>query len=91
MVNQYDMDQHSQSANMKFLVSFTYGNQNTPQTVVHCEGITDTFGYIPFWASELTLDKMFEMFIIEGRNKHTIMYIDGDGELVLTIKIIKEY
>ncbi len=91
MINPYDTHPHSLSTTTKFLVSFTYGNQNTPQTVVHCEGITDTFGYIPFWASELTLDKMFEMFIIEGRSKHTIMYIDGDGQLASTIKIVKEY
>ncbi len=90
MTKLYNMDQHSQALAMKFTVTFTYGNQNTPHSIVHCTGIGDTFREVSSWASELTLDKMFEMLIIEGRNKHTIMYINDNGELVNTIRIVKE-
>ncbi len=90
MTNLYSMGLHSQAINMKFTVTFTYGNQNTPHSIVHCEGVADTFRVVSSWASELTLDKMFEMFIIEGRNKHTIMYLWDNGNLMNTIRIVRK-
>lgn len=91
MTKLYSMDQHSQAIKMKFSVSFTYGNQDTPHSVVHCKGVGDTFRQVSSWGNtKLTLDKMFEMFIIEGRNKHKVIYLDDKGELVNTIRIVKE-
>ncbi len=91
MTKLYNMDQHREALNMKFTVTFTYGNQNTPHSwLEHCTGISNTFREVSSWSAELTLDKMFEMFIIEGRNKHTLMYIGDNGELVNTIRIVRE-
>lgn len=86
MTKLYNMDQHSRAGKMKFTTRYTQGFDKNPHSIVHTTGISETFQYLS-WKSDLTLDKMFELFIDNNRKSYTIMYLDDNGDLMSTIRI----
>ncbi|QVV97229.1 hypothetical protein 1992IndM4_0285 [Vibrio phage ICP1] len=89
MTKLYNMDQHSRACKMKFTTTYTYGLDKNPHSTVHTTGISETFQSLS-WKSDLTLDKMFELFIDNNSKSYTIMYLYDNGDLMHTIRITVE-
>ncbi|ADX87879.1 hypothetical protein [Vibrio phage JSF13] len=89
MTKLYNMDQHSRACKMKFTTTYTYGLDKNPHSIVHTTGISETFQSLS-WKSDLTLDKMFELFIDNNSKSYTIMYLYDNGDLMHTIRITVE-
>lgn len=89
MTKLYNMDQHSRACKMKFTTTYTQGLDKEPHSIVHTTGISETFKTLS-WSSDLTLDKMFEIFIDKNLKSYTILYLYDNGNLMTTICISAE-
>lgn len=86
----YDMDQHRYACKQNFRVEWTSGNRPKPHSISHVQGFQEVLSEIKTWKHSLTMSEMFRIFIDNKANKHSIMFVGDNGELVTTIKIVED-